>query len=570
MSHDLLKEELKEIFCHCGSRDLIEELKQYSIDKLNSFLFESINRDAFHLFHYLLDLGANPIGTMQHGFSPIHLAAQQGKIPFVKKLLTSGASIDLKDEQGRSPLSYAANKGQRAMVDYLVGQGADIHMVTEMNLNLLHTIAFCSDEESEELYELAEDFLEKGINPLQLDAVWKMMPFHIAMKHKNVRLGQLFLNHGTPIDAQDGEGWGPLHWAASLNKVDMVDQLFEKGANIDLEDNTQSTPLMHAIMESHVGMAERLIERGANIHLKNVDELTPLHMAFMNRLSHIAKLLIVQGADIHAKDRYSRTPFFWCASIGDMDSAQFLIEQGAQIDEEDDDGCTPLFEAALRGHEKMVFFFIEKGASIHRLFDGATLLHIASGYYDKEKSVVSTSLTYLASYLIENGLDIHAKTKHGTTPLHHAVQKNGGELVELLIEKGVDIHALGEFKRGLLHYAAFEGCVGVCRILIEQGAKIDEPDEDGFTPLLLASSEGHKGIVLELLNHDVVLDPDRIEMGSLLLDAANRGWFDVAKMAISKGADVNRKTMHGVSVLELSKAREHHEITQLLVKHGAQ
>lgn len=50
-----------------------------------------------------------------------------------------------------------------------------------------------------------------------------------------------------------------------------------------------------------------------------------------------------------------------------------------------------------------------------------------------------------------------------------------------------------------MHYAAFEGHREVCEALLEGGARVDEPDNDGKGALMLASQEGHVGLVQDLL-----------------------------------------------------------------------
>ena len=49
----------------------------------------------------------------------------------------------------------------------------------------------------------------------------------------------------------------------------------------------------------------------------------------------------------------------------------------------------------------------------------------------------------VAEYLIEKGVDIHAKSEYNKTALHLAADKGHKDVVEYLIGKGADIHAKG-------------------------------------------------------------------------------------------------------------------------------
>jgi ankyrin repeat protein len=53
------------------------------------------------------------------GKTPLHCAAEQGKLDVVQLLLGKSADVYAKDNQGRTPLDIAVSKGQQAVVDLL-------------------------------------------------------------------------------------------------------------------------------------------------------------------------------------------------------------------------------------------------------------------------------------------------------------------------------------------------------------------------------------------------------------------------------------------------------------------
>lgn len=66
----------------------------------------------------LLEYGANPGVQNDDEVAPIHIAASQGHIKIVEKLLDSGKN--LQDSQCRSPLHYAAMRNQVDMINFLI------------------------------------------------------------------------------------------------------------------------------------------------------------------------------------------------------------------------------------------------------------------------------------------------------------------------------------------------------------------------------------------------------------------------------------------------------------------
>lgn len=57
----------------------------------------------------------------------------------------------------------------------------------------------------------------------------------------------------------------PLHVAARLGNVKIINLLCENGADIEGKDSTDMTPLMAATLEGHFEAAEALLEKGAKI-----------------------------------------------------------------------------------------------------------------------------------------------------------------------------------------------------------------------------------------------------------------------------------------------------------------
>ncbi|KAI9219135.1 ankyrin repeat-containing domain protein [Blastocladiella britannica] len=93
-------------------------------------------------------------------------------------------------------------------------------------------------------------------------------------------------------NAQDENGYSPLHAAASYDHMALVDYLLGKDASlVHLVDEDGDTPL-HAV-ESEV-MARRLIEAGAVVDAKNSEDQTPLEVAFDDDRAEVVAYLMAQ------------------------------------------------------------------------------------------------------------------------------------------------------------------------------------------------------------------------------------------------------------------------------------
>lgn len=56
---------------------------------------------------------------------------------------------------------------------------------------------------------------------------------------------------------------------------------------------------------------------------------------------------------------------------------------------------------------------------------------------------------------------------------------------------------------------------------------------------------------------------------TLLMIACNEGFFDIVKMLIERGADVNIILDSGTSALKIAKFKGHEQIVNLLLENGA-
>jgi hypothetical protein len=140
-----------------------------------------------------------------------HEIAEQGNSVMLKiflKHLPDARLINVKNDQGRSPLHVATYFKQSESAKLLVAAGADLH-AKELTYQQTSLDIACSRG----LVDLVEFFLSKGMN----------------------------------INAQDVDGFTPLHIAIYAKKYDVVKVLVEKGADKTKVTKTGRTPKQMAI-----------------------------------------------------------------------------------------------------------------------------------------------------------------------------------------------------------------------------------------------------------------------------------------------------------------------------------
>ena len=91
-------------------------------------------------------------------------------------------------------------------------------------------------------------------------------------------------------------------------------------------------------------------------------------------------------------------------------------------------------------------------------------------------------------------LDVNAKHKSESTPLHKAAEGGYKEIAELLIAKGAEVNAKSIIGMTPLHYAAMFSHKEIAELLIAKGADMNAKAIDGMTPM--DCSKGETAILL--------------------------------------------------------------------------
>ena len=122
---------------------------------------------------------------------------------------------------------------------------------------------------------------------------------------------------------------------------------------------------------------------------------------------------------------------------------------------------------------------------------------------------------------------------------------------------------------GAMHAAARDGDVARLTELLEAGANPDEADDRGFTPLILASYNGHEAAAALLLARGAAVDAADAVGGTALMGVAFKGHTAIAARLLRAGATVDAPNETGRTPLMFAMMFGRAELAALLVQHGA-
>jgi uncharacterized protein len=253
------------------------------------------------------------------------------------------------------------------------------------------------------------------------------------------------------------------------------------------------------------------------LYASGVSAATPLIRAINQQDTDTALSLIEAGANVNEAEVNGTTPLHWAAHHGNLAIVQRLLRAEANINQANDYGSTPIYEAVFQGDQAVVKALLDAGADVDSPNShGQTNLMVAA----------RTENVALARLLLDRGANVNAReTRANQTALMWAVAKNNVAMTELLLEHGADPNA-----QSIMHDWDR-------RVTSEPRVKYQPTG--GFTPLLFAARENCQACVVSLLAHGADIDMTDPDGTTALNLAIQNGHYDLAKLLIEQGADVN-------------------------------
>ncbi|KAG5926495.1 hypothetical protein E4U42_003269 [Claviceps africana] len=210
---------------------------------------------------------------------PLHTAAREGNVVKAEGLLRTDAKLSTKkDDDGRHAIHWAASSNHVEIVTLLANQKTfDPDVQDGSGWTPLMISASLPDSEP-----VLHVLLQKGANVNEKNFNGQTALHFVASK-KNIDTARFLLGMPPPASAstrvRDHRGQYPIHRAAAAGSVPMTTLLLDHRSPLNPTDNEGYTPLHHAIAEGHGDVAMALLKRGADFSIKNAQEELALDLA---------------------------------------------------------------------------------------------------------------------------------------------------------------------------------------------------------------------------------------------------------------------------------------------------
>ena len=293
---------------------------------------------------------------------------------------------------------------------------------------------------------------------IKLPALNGLTPLMAASQNGHTETVSLLLQHGTNVNMQENNGLSSLI-ASQNGHTETVSLLLKHGANVNMQKNNEWSSLMIASQNGHTETVSLLLQHGANVNMQKNNGASSLMIASQNGRTETVSLLLQHGANVNMQENDGRSSLMIASQNGHTETVSLLLQHGANVNMQENNGASSLMIASLNGHTETVSLLLQHGANVNMQVNGLSSLSIAS--LIRHVDIIFLLLQNNACYDFEI---------LGDSLFTRALQSNWTSIVDSIIKNNT---------------------IG-CRIL-------DHRTESGHTPLMLASSLGHRDLVEQLL-----------------------------------------------------------------------
>ena len=232
------------------------------------------------------------------GETALMIAAKNGDVERVRKLLASGALVLAKNKKGRTALSTAAENCNLEVLNEL------LTVLKAQNPKLSKPLAktIC--------LAMIPALMARRKVPLNTRSKAEGEAYeHVPVSDAEIApFINALLKAGANPNAQESFWDSPLMVASSNGHVECGLCLIRGGADINLRHhNSDTTPLINAVKRHQFRFAAMLVENGAGPNLQT-DSGTALHEAVRIKNADVIAVLLKHGAEVNALDINGMTP----------------------------------------------------------------------------------------------------------------------------------------------------------------------------------------------------------------------------------------------------------------------
>ncbi|XP_014290209.1 protein phosphatase 1 regulatory subunit 12A isoform X2 [Halyomorpha halys] len=277
--------------CKAGDRDEIlrllkkgADIDTHDVDGLSA-LHQACIDDNLELVEFLVENGADVNKGDNEGWTPLHATASCGFLSIARYLIEKGANVAAVNNDGELPVDVAESDEMEDMLQQQIeelGIDADNARTEEERLMLAD----------------AKNWLSSGYLCEKPHPKTGAMALHVSAAKGYLKVMDILIKAGADVDAQDLDGWTPLHAAAHWGQKEAAEVLAEAHCDMNIRNCVGQTAFDVAETEM-VRVLEELKKKQSTLPKDNNIN----RKKNINKISTIQKPLISDGLESKGSDK---------------------------------------------------------------------------------------------------------------------------------------------------------------------------------------------------------------------------------------------------------------------------
>ena len=349
---------------------LLEHIKDKDKQQLNfedskgqTLLHMAVGQSNISLVEYLVSLPETKLNSRdQLERTPLHWAAILKEVDMVRLLLHHKAEHSVGDKNGIRPLHYAVQSGSLETVEAMLNSNANI--IDEPADDQRTALMWASVKGNDQIMKLLLDKKCSDVNAVDVN---EQSALHMCMQSGHLQSVKVLIDAGADVNMVDGKHHIPLFYACASGHADVVTELIDRGSDKQLEDKDLEgrCPLHYAAMVDRTDIIKILLRRQLDPNTQDNAGCPPLHFAAYGGFVHSMSALLENGADVNFPDNDKQTALHWACRSGSLDAVKLLVARfNANVNAFHYGGgeLTPLDYALLEDHQDVALYLTENNA----------------------------------------------------------------------------------------------------------------------------------------------------------------------------------------------------------------
>ena len=423
--------------------------------------------------------GNSPSASTPNAFDVTVMAINNdAPVTTIKFLLEQpGNEVNKSTHDNRIYLHWAANKGNEAIVEYLIAKGSDINLEDSQGYTPI-TFAATNGQNNIAVYQA---LFKAGINPNKKYKDGVNLLLLAIPSDKSLTLSNYFITKGMSLAAVDDDGNTTFNYAARTGNITLLKTLLEKG--VKYNDNALIIAAQGSRRDANTLETYKYLVEELKINPKVISKTgeTVLHfLAGKSKQNEIINYFFAKGVDPNKADNDGNTALMAAAASREIAAMELLLPIVKNNNLQNSKGESALTMAVKSGTPEAVALLLNKSAAVNVLDkDGNNL-----GYYliqsyrpmsrgpEVANGPPQDPFEAKIKLLQDEGFNLVAPQKDGSTLYHFAIAKNDLALLKKITNLNIDVNAKNKDGLTALHKAAMIAKDdAILKYLVSIGAK---------------------------------------------------------------------------------------------------